>query len=288
MTDNTYDDRSYMANTAKGKKKERTIWQCRRDCKVHYPKKTIALFISLCAVFISTLAISIILITRFDPRSAVSISCGFAATFSLVALAVTAGSFKGHLTWQHVFVRDENGDVYYIDYTDVSPAKDFLYYDEIPAGYKNEPGPMPSNTAKAVGITYFLVFFPKECKRCLNIIRDNKADIRIADSCRKYGYKIISVPEIIKKSYYTFIRFNILKDGNMVEVENLFDNCYEGYDEMVEYLDEHFEHDDEDAREDKSSQIRKLLYIGSVMIVISIRIKCCKFRLNSTPIPVER
>ena len=147
MTDNTYDDRSYMANTAKGKKRERTIWQCSRDCKVHYPKKTIALFISLCAVFISTLAISIILITRFDPRSAVSITCCFVTTFSIVALAVTA--------------------------------------------------------------------------------------------------------------------------GNVVEVENLFDNCYEGYDDMVEYLDEHFEHDDEEAREDKSSQIRKLLYIGLVIIIIS-------------------
>lgn len=98
---------------------------------------------------------------------------------------------------------------------------------------------------------------------------NDTSDIRIADSCRKYGYKIVSVPEIIKKSYYTFIRFNILKDGNVVEVENLFDNCYEGYDEMVEYLDEHFVHDNEEAREDKSSQIRKLLYIGLVIIIIS-------------------
>ena len=38
---------------------------------------------------------------------------------------------------------------------------------------------------------------------------------------------------------------------------------------MVEYLDEHFVHDNEEAREDKSSQIRKLLYIGLVIIIIS-------------------
>ena len=251
------------------KKKERTIWQYERTCKVHYPQKTVALCAAFCILFVSTLAISIILMFSNDPRSAISITSYIVSIISVLALAVTAGCFKGHLTWQYAFVRDENGDVYLLDYTDVHLAKEMHYYEELPKGYIDDPGVMRSNLAKAAGLTYFLVFFPKECKRCFNIIRDNKADIRAADSCSKYGWKIISVPEIKKKSYYTFIRFIILKDGKEIEVENLFDNCYEGYDEMVKYLNKHFEHDDPDQRKQKNAQIRRLLFIGIGCILLS-------------------
>ena len=267
------------------KKKERTIWQCERNCKVHYPKQTIMLCVLFCIIFISTLVVSILLLMSNDPRSAISITSYIVCVLSVLALAVTAGCFKGHLTWQYAFVRDEYGDVYFLDYTDVSLARDFHYFDEIPKGYLSEPS-MHSNVAKAAGLTYFLVFFPKECKRCFNIIRDNKADVRAADSCSKYGYKITSVPEIKKKSYYTFIRFNILKEGKEVEREYLFDNCYEGYDEMVEYLESHFEHDDPAKRNKKQAQIRKLLFIGLACIVVSAILFAVNSKLNVLAINV--
>ena len=43
-------------------------------------------------------------------------TCYIVCVISLIALAVTAGCFKGHNTWQYAFIRDENGDVYYVDY----------------------------------------------------------------------------------------------------------------------------------------------------------------------------
>lgn len=250
-------------------KKERTIWQWKNDCKVHYPKQTIITFIALCLIFLASLFISVLLMISFDARSAVSIISYIVCVISLIALGVTGGSFKGHNTWRYIFVRDENGDVYFVDYTDHTMAKDLHYYDLIPEGYKHDPTVMHSDVAKIAGLTYYFVFFPKECKKCLNMIRDNKVDIRVADSCHKYGYKITSVPEIKKKSYYTFIRFNILKGAKEVEVENLFDNCYDGYDEMVEYLDDHFEHDDPFMREKKADKIRRLIFIGIGLILLS-------------------
>ena len=262
-------DHSVPVKAPSALKKERTIWQWKRDCKVHYPKQTIATFVSLCLIFIAALVISGFLMMCFNPRSAISIISYIVCVISLIALAVTCGCFKGHNTWQQAFIREENGDVYYVDYTDYSMAKALHYYDLIPAGYKNEPGVMHSDIAKLAGLTYFFVFFPKECKKCLNAIRDNRVDERVADACHKYGYKITSVPEIKKKSYYTFIRFNIIKDGRETEVENLFDNCYEGYDEMVEYLDNHFEHDDSFMREKKGDKIRNLLFIGIGCILVS-------------------
>ena len=243
-------------------KKDYTIWQMKRDCKVHYPKKSVITFITLCIVFLVSAVLSIYLAIVLDPGSAISIVCYIVCVLSLIAFAVTLGSFKGHLTWQYAFVKDENGDVYFIDYTDPNPSRDFHYYGEIPGGYKNEPGPMISTPAKVVGLTYFLIFFPVECKACLNSIRNSKADVRIAEACHKYGYKITSVPEIKKKSYYTFIRLKMLKDGKEVEFENQFDNCYEGYDEMVDYLDKHFAHDNPEQTKKKTAQINRLLFIG--------------------------
>ncbi|MCR4929580.1 MAG: hypothetical protein K5988_06270 [Lachnospiraceae bacterium] len=251
------------------RKKEYTIWQWKNDCKVHYPKETIITFILLCIVFAASFIISVFLMLSFDPRSVISIASYIVCVISLIALAVMGGCFKGHNTWQYAFIRDENGDVYFVDYTEYRLANALHFYDLIPDSYKHDPRVVHSNTMKAAGLTYFLIFFPKECKKCLNIIRDNKVDLRVADACHEYGYKIITVPEIVKKNYYTFIRFNILKDGKEVERENLFDNCYEDYDEMVEYLDNHFEHDDPFMREKKNDQTRKLVLIGIGCILIS-------------------
>ena len=251
-------------------KKERTIWQWKKDCKVHYPKQTIATFVSLCLIFAATLIISAFLMLQFNPRSVISVTCYIVCVISLIALAVTAGCFKGHNTWQYAFIRDENGDVYYVDYTDEKLANALHFYELIPSDYKHDLRVTHSDVMRVAVLTYYFVFFPQKCKKCLNAIRDNKVDERVADACHKYGYKITSVPEIKKKSYYTFIRFNIIKDGREVEVENLFDNCYEDYDEMVEYLDNHFEHDDSFMREKKADKIRNLLFAGIGVILLSI------------------
>ena len=250
-------------------KKDRTIWQWERYAKVRYPKQTKVTFFSLCLVFLASLIISTILMFCFDPRSVISIVSYCVSVFSLIALAVTAGSFKSHNTWQHVFIKDENGDVYYIDYTDAKLANDLHFYGLIPSPYKTGPKAFHSQPLQVAGALYYIFVFPKECKQCLNMIRDNKVDIRVADACHQYGHKIVSVHEIKKKSYYTFIRFKVLRNGKEFEIENLFDNCFEGYDEMVEYLDKHFDHDDPFMREKKLDSTRRLIFIGIGIFLLS-------------------
>ena len=258
-------------------KKQYTIWQWEKNSRVKYPSTAIATFVALCLVFIGSLILAIFMLTHFDPKSVISVISYFVSVFSLIGIAVTAGNFKGHSTWQFAFIRDENGDVYLVDYTDEKMANALHYYDLIPDDYKHGVRVYHSAPLQVAGAVYYLGIFPKMCKQCLNTIRDSKVDVRVADSCHKYGYKIISVPEIHKKSYFTFIRLIVLKDGKEVELENLFDNCYEGYDEMVEYLSNHFEHDDPLKREKKSDKIRALLFSGIAVFLISIAL----FAINS-------
>ena len=251
-----------------------------------YPTQTIVTFFTFMLVFIVTFAISLAFMIIFSPKSAISIISYIIHVMSLIALAVTIGCFKGHNTWQHAFIKDENGDVYYVDYTDYTMANALHYYDLIPDTYKHDPVIIHNDVVKMVAFTYFFFFLPKEIKKCFNTIRDNNIDTRVADSCHKYGYKIVSVPEIKKKSYYTFIRFNISKNGKTVELENLFDNCYEGYEEMVEYLDNHFEHDDSFMREKKSDKIRMLFFIGIGSILLSIILFAVNVLIKATIISI--
>ncbi len=267
---NKNDTNSTTVTAPSASKKKYTIWQWKRDAKVKYPKETIAAFVFLCLVFASSSVFSFLLMFYFDPRSAVSIISYIFCVLSLILLAITLGCFKKHNTWNCVFIRDENGDVYYVDYTDHNLANALHFYELIPSTYKHGPKVMHSNISQAAGLIYYLFVFPKECKNCANAIRDHKVDQRVAEVCQKYGHKVISVPEIKKKSYYTFIRLNILKDGKEVEAQNLFDNCYDGYEEMVEYLDNHFEHDDPFKREKNSDKIRRLIFIGISCILFSI------------------
>ena len=157
-----------------------------------------------------------------------------------------------------------------IDYFNEAMAREFGYYDKIPSSVYVITGGFPLAGALFNGIMNAALAI--ETDKCLSYIKNNGIDSKIAAQCDKYGYQIIAVPEITKCDYFTEMTFIVLKDGEKLYYKrgaNTYDNCYEGYDEMIEYFDTAFDHKFDAAYKKKTAAIKGVAIAGIVMIVVA-------------------
>ena len=181
---------------------------------------------------------------------------------SILGLAFTLGAFKAHHTENRVFVLGEDGSVFMIDYFDRQLARDFGYYEHLPRICRS--GYAPRTAA-------FL--YPFEAERCYRYIRESKLDQRIAAQRVKYGYQISAVPEICQCGYFSEIHFMLWVNGCEQEYKNMFqiyDNCYEDYDGMIEYFTTRFGHRYDEAYHKKTKRLRVMTGIGIAVLCIGI------------------
>jgi len=181
---------------------------------------------------------------------------------SILGLGFTLGEFKAHHTENRVFVLGEDGSVFMINYFDPQLARDFGYYEHLPRIMRN---------GHATRIAAFL--YPFEAERCYRYLRESKLDQRIAAQRVKYGYQISAVPEICQCGYFSEIRFMLWVNGCEQEYKNLFqlyDNCYEDYDGMIEYFTTRFAHRYDEAYHKKTNRLRVMTGIGVAVLCIGL------------------
>ena len=194
------------------------------------------------------------------------------ASVSLVGLALTLGYFKSYSTVNIAFVRCDDGSVFLIDFFDVELAKQYDYYEELPSPVKNG---IVYHSGKMGGVQNLMdhIGNTAEARKCYSRIHKRGLDKLITARFRTTGHQIVAVPEIAKGSLNTRIRFLIWKDGRAVEYENrynLYDNCYEGYEEMVSYFSTAFDHWPEVLTKGKSRKLRILAQVGCVAVSLGL------------------
>ena len=190
--------------------------------------------------------------------------CYIIALGSIFFLAVTLGRFKAHNSQNIAFVLNNDGSVFLIDYFDISLARQFGYYKMLPRIVRT--GGIGGNAFTVAKLGY-------DSDRCLSFIRNNGIDKRIAEEAKLYGHQIIAVPEIVKCSYYTDMKFTIWKDGKETDFKrtfNLYDNCYEDYEMMVSYFEKEFPHRFDEKYVKKTSVYRGMFYTGIVSVSLSV------------------
>ncbi len=181
---------------------------------------------------------------------------------SIMGLAFTLGAFKAHHTENRAFVLGEDGSVFMINYFDLQLARDFGYYEHLPRIMRS---------GHATRIAAFLYSF--EAEQCYRYIRESKLDERIAARRAEYGYQISAVPEICRCGYFSEIHFMLWVNGCEQEYKNMFqlyDNCYEDYDGMIEYFTTRFGHRYDEAYHKKTKALRVMTGIGVAVLCIGL------------------
>ncbi|MBR5712280.1 MAG: hypothetical protein IKX54_01670 [Lachnospiraceae bacterium] len=189
------------------------------------------------------------------------------AVVSIIVFAFTLGMFKKHNTQNKAFVLGEDGSVFLIDYFDVRMAKELGYYGLLPEFVRTGGMTYVGKTAWTLNQAINAANM-SDVKRFLTFLRQNGVDRRIAENRMRYGYQITSVPEVVKCGYCSRIRFRIRKDGHELAYSDgfdLYDNSYEGYDEMVDYFTNAFEHEYGEAYQKKTKNFRTALIVGALI-----------------------
>ncbi|MBP1586346.1 MAG: hypothetical protein ILP17_11700 [Lachnospiraceae bacterium] len=180
------------------------------------------------------------------------------AIVSILVFAVTLGFYKPHNTQNIAFVKRKDGSVFLVDYFDPLTARDFGYAGMIPNA--------------GTHVTLFSVFaFSTQMNNCITHIRKAGIDKSIAARCEKYGHQIITVPEICRCGYYTnmiFTLWNGVAEYRYSSTFNLYDNCYEGYDEMIEYFENSFDHNYDESYQRETGRIRAMKNTGMVLLIL--------------------
>ena len=230
-----------------------TIWQYKFHGKPEYvPEAMIAkgiAVVALIAVALTGIVLPSVMAYGLDMRWAVEtvfwVIWFFISIGAAIALAAVLGSNRAHPSSNIAFVKCEDGNVFIVDYANEDTAKEFGYYDELPSSMTA----MSIVKRFGVGALFALLLdsaYYMTMDKCHAYIRTNDIDKKIAEKCNFYGYQIKSVPKFKKHSFYTVMTFNVYcKDGLVHTFKtdfNAFDNCYEGYNEMIEYFEKRFAH----------------------------------------------
>ncbi|SCY47554.1 hypothetical protein SAMN02910370_02723 [Lachnospiraceae bacterium XPB1003] len=181
---------------------------------------------------------------------------------SIMAFAFTLGAYKEHHTENLAFVLGEDGSVYVIDYFNQGLAREFGYYLMLPRLIRDNPA-SKVNT----------VLYGADAERCFRYIVENGIDKKIAAERGRCGYQISAVPEIKRCGYYSEIHFSVWMDGSEHEYKkafNLYDNCYEDYEEMIDYFETKFTHRYDEAYKKKTTRLRVLTGIGATILSIGV------------------
>ena len=237
-------------------------------------KRNISITISIVGIITGFLTPMVLLFT-FDMEGIFESFFGLLffllSIFFIFRLAITLSGNKPCNTQNIAFVQCQDGSVFLIDYFNEAMAREFGYYDKIPSSVYVVTGGFPLAGALFNGIMNAARAI--ETDKCLSYIKNNGIDSKIAAQCDKYGYQIIAVPEITKCDYFTEMTFIVLKDGEKLYYKrgaNTYDNCYEGYDEMVEYFETAFDHKFDAAYKKKTAAIKGVAIAGIVMIVVAL------------------
>ena len=257
--------KEYTYTLAEGQPKVKKIWQYKFHAKpflteAQRTKKNIILISSIVG-FVAGIMIPVIMMITFDMDNIYESVAGniffMISIFSIFVFAMTLGSYKPHRTSNLAFVLCEDGSVFVIDYYDRRIAKEFGYANRLPM----------------VRTGLYAMYFGADADECFSYIRNNDIDKKIAENCATYGDQIIAVPQLCKCNYFTDMTFVVWHEGKPLEIKtwyNLYDNCYEGYDEMIEYLDTHFDHKFDEEYVKKTNTIKALLLTGAIIGLIGI------------------
>ncbi|MCR5209767.1 MAG: hypothetical protein K6C99_06125 [Lachnospiraceae bacterium] len=249
------------------------IWQYRIDGKPEYTRKDITkkwtfLLLSLAGVF-TGLVLPMILMFSFDIvlyGEPVGFFLFLLAFLSIFGFAMTLGVFKEHHTENRAFVLGEDGSVFMINYFQPAIAHEFGYYSLLPRILKRD-------TVGKVSNTFASIHYSVEAARCLRYIRESGIDKKIAEKRAVYGHQISGVPEICRCSYFSEIHFSLWVGGSEQKYKNwynLYDNCYEDYEEMLEYFATKFTHCSDKEFQKKTKGLRVMTGIGIFLLSIGV------------------